>query len=356
METSDRQRGGRQTGWSPRMLRYIEHAGLVVPARTTCGYRVYGLRELNQLRSLRELRRRFGVELADLAFAARLRREPALRAAVDDLAGRQPAAATALSSGSSASTSGSWPRELDRRERGADGDDEAIRREGSGAGARGRPAHRVGRPADAGAGRDPRALRARAAAGRLPHLGLPARDDRDGEPGAHAEGRRRGRRALRLEPALDAGRRGRGAGRGVRHLRLRDQGRGQRHLLRAHRGGGRPQAAPDDGRRRRRDRRPPRAPPRAARRRHRRHRGDDHRRHPAEGARARRRARLPGHRRQRGEDEAPVRQPLRHRPVDDRRHHPRDQRPARRPSTFVVAGYGWCGRGVASGRRAWART
>ena len=39
--------------------------------------------------------------------------------------------------------------------------------------------------------------------------------------------------------------------------RLRDQGRGQRHVLLAHRGRGRPQAAADDGRRRRRDRRPP---------------------------------------------------------------------------------------------------
>jgi len=45
------------------------------------------------------------------------------------------------------------------------------------------------------------------------------------------------------------------AGGGVRHLLLRDQGRGQRHLLRAHRGGGRPQAALHDGRRRRRDQR-----------------------------------------------------------------------------------------------------
>ncbi len=65
------------------MLRYLEHAGLVVPARAPSGYRLYGLRELNQLRSLRELRERFAVELTDLAFAARLRREPALRAAVE---------------------------------------------------------------------------------------------------------------------------------------------------------------------------------------------------------------------------------------------------------------------------------
>src|SRR5919202_1748502 len=64
----------RQTGWSPRMLRYLEAAELVVPERTPAGYRVYGLLELNQLRSLRELRARFGVELSDMAFAARLER------------------------------------------------------------------------------------------------------------------------------------------------------------------------------------------------------------------------------------------------------------------------------------------
>jgi DNA-binding transcriptional MerR regulator len=72
-----------RTGWSPRMLRYLERVGLVVPARTASGYRRYGLRELNQLRTLTELRRRFEVDLAELAFAARLRREPELRRAVD---------------------------------------------------------------------------------------------------------------------------------------------------------------------------------------------------------------------------------------------------------------------------------
>jgi len=72
-----------RTGWSPRMLRYLERVGLVVPARTDAGYRRYGLRELNQLRSLAELRRRFRVDLAEIAFAARLRREPELRRAVD---------------------------------------------------------------------------------------------------------------------------------------------------------------------------------------------------------------------------------------------------------------------------------
>ena len=56
-------------------------------------------------------------------------------------------------------------------------------------------------------------------------------------------------------------------------------------------------------------------------------RGDDDRRDPAEGPGARRRARLPGDRGQRRADEAHVRQPLRHGPVDDRRHRARDQHP-----------------------------
>jgi MerR family copper efflux transcriptional regulator len=75
---------GERTGWSARMLRYIERIGLVVPRRTSAGYRLYGLRELNQLRSLRDLRSRFGLELSDLAFAVRLRRESELRSAVDN--------------------------------------------------------------------------------------------------------------------------------------------------------------------------------------------------------------------------------------------------------------------------------
>ncbi|HKI92697.1 MAG TPA: MerR family DNA-binding transcriptional regulator, partial [Gaiellaceae bacterium] len=55
----------KRTGWSPRMLRYLERLGLVVPPRTSSGYRLYGLRQLNQLRSLAHLRRRFELELGD---------------------------------------------------------------------------------------------------------------------------------------------------------------------------------------------------------------------------------------------------------------------------------------------------
>ena len=74
------------------MLRYLEQTGLVTPERTTAGYRLYGLRELNQLRSLAELRERFGVELGEVAFAVRLRRDPQLRAAVETwLAGSEAA-------------------------------------------------------------------------------------------------------------------------------------------------------------------------------------------------------------------------------------------------------------------------
>ncbi len=76
------------------MLRYLEHVALVVPERTPAGYRRYGTRELNQLRALADLRQVFGVELVEVAFALRLRREPALRAAVDTwLAGTTPTAA-----------------------------------------------------------------------------------------------------------------------------------------------------------------------------------------------------------------------------------------------------------------------
>ena len=78
------------TGWSPRMLRYVERGGLVDPARSAGGYRLYGPAELQRLRTLRELLDNHDLTLTDMAFAERLRREPALRAAVDEWFAAEP--------------------------------------------------------------------------------------------------------------------------------------------------------------------------------------------------------------------------------------------------------------------------
>jgi MerR family transcriptional regulator, copper efflux regulator len=72
------------TGWSARMLRYIEDSGLVVPPRSDSGYRLYGPAELQRLRTLRELLERHEVGLSEMGFAARLRAEDGLRGAVED--------------------------------------------------------------------------------------------------------------------------------------------------------------------------------------------------------------------------------------------------------------------------------
>jgi DNA-binding transcriptional MerR regulator len=71
------------TGWSARMLRYVERLGLVEPARSDAGYRLYGPAELQRLRTLRELQQRHEVGLGEIGFALRLRRDPELRAAVE---------------------------------------------------------------------------------------------------------------------------------------------------------------------------------------------------------------------------------------------------------------------------------
>jgi MerR family transcriptional regulator, copper efflux regulator len=70
------------TGWSPRMLRYVERAGLVSPGRSASGYRLYGAGELQRLRTLKQLLARFDVALSDIAFAARLDSSPELSEAV----------------------------------------------------------------------------------------------------------------------------------------------------------------------------------------------------------------------------------------------------------------------------------
>ncbi len=70
------------TGWSPRMLRYLEHVGLVDPPRSAGGYRVYGAAELQRLRTLRQLLAQYDIGLSDVAFARRLRDDPHLANAV----------------------------------------------------------------------------------------------------------------------------------------------------------------------------------------------------------------------------------------------------------------------------------
>jgi DNA-binding transcriptional MerR regulator len=70
------------TGWSPRMLRYVEQAGLLAPARSASGYRLYGAAQLQRLRTLKELLARFEVGLSDVAFAARMASDVELREAV----------------------------------------------------------------------------------------------------------------------------------------------------------------------------------------------------------------------------------------------------------------------------------
>ena len=150
-----------------------------------------------------------------------------------------------------------------------------------------------------------------------------------------------------VEPAVHPGRRRSRARRPVRRPGLRDQGRGQRHLLRAHRRGRdkRPQMTMDDGadvvgvlHGDRRDLLPEVIG------------GTEEtttgvirlRAMEADGQ-----ARLPDRRRQRGEDQAHVRQPLRHRPVDARRHHARDEHAARREASSWSSATAGAGAGVA---------
>ena len=53
------------TGWSSRMLRYVEQLGLVEPRRSGSRYRLYGPEELQRLRTLREVLERHGIGLGE---------------------------------------------------------------------------------------------------------------------------------------------------------------------------------------------------------------------------------------------------------------------------------------------------
>ncbi|HUE28966.1 MAG TPA: MerR family transcriptional regulator [Solirubrobacteraceae bacterium] len=80
----------RTTGWSARMLRYVERAGLVSTERSASGYRLYGPAELQRLRTLKELLMSFDIGLSDVAFAARMAASAELREAVQAWLEAQP--------------------------------------------------------------------------------------------------------------------------------------------------------------------------------------------------------------------------------------------------------------------------
>jgi MerR family copper efflux transcriptional regulator len=79
------------TGWSARMLRYIESIGLVEPSRSSSGYRLYGPAELQRLSTLRELLDEEGLDLGEVGFALRLERDPKMRAAIESWLAAEPA-------------------------------------------------------------------------------------------------------------------------------------------------------------------------------------------------------------------------------------------------------------------------
>jgi len=89
------QQASEATGWSQRMLRYIEQAGLVTSLRSQGGHRLYGSRQIERLRSLRALIDTHDLGLSDLAFELRMRTEVELSQAVDEWFGPVHRAAAA---------------------------------------------------------------------------------------------------------------------------------------------------------------------------------------------------------------------------------------------------------------------
>src|SRR4051794_40419127 len=72
------------TGWSQRMLRYLEQAGLVAALRTPGGHRHYGPRQIERLQRLRELIDQHDLEINEIVFELRMRTDPLLARAVDE--------------------------------------------------------------------------------------------------------------------------------------------------------------------------------------------------------------------------------------------------------------------------------
>jgi adenosylhomocysteinase len=78
------QQAAEATGWSQRMLRYLEQAGLVAALRTPGGHRHYGPRQIERLSELRQLVDAHQLGITDLAFELRMRTDPHLARAVDE--------------------------------------------------------------------------------------------------------------------------------------------------------------------------------------------------------------------------------------------------------------------------------
>jgi adenosylhomocysteinase len=78
------QQAAEATGWSQRMLRYLEQAGLVAALRTSGGHRHYGPRQIERLQKLRELIDAHGLGITDIVFELRMRSDAQLARAVDE--------------------------------------------------------------------------------------------------------------------------------------------------------------------------------------------------------------------------------------------------------------------------------
>jgi adenosylhomocysteinase len=99
MRTLTIQQAADATGWSQRMLRYLEQAGLVAALRTPGGHRMYGPRQIERLQRLRDLLAERGVGITDIAFELRMRTDPGLARAVDEWFGASHRATAPVESG-----------------------------------------------------------------------------------------------------------------------------------------------------------------------------------------------------------------------------------------------------------------
>jgi adenosylhomocysteinase len=84
MQSMSIQQAAVATGWSQRMLRYLEQEGIVTALRTPGGHRHYGPRQIERLQRLRELLDEHSLGISDIAFELRMRTDPHLARAVDD--------------------------------------------------------------------------------------------------------------------------------------------------------------------------------------------------------------------------------------------------------------------------------